>query len=133
MNPVAFDDQLSQQIAQAEARERDARAAELRLQAMGLPDGSIKPRSYGELPQVVGLTARALVARQDPALAHLLGLPVPRPSYEADAAAEAREQQIQRLRDATDATRAANQQARRQRYQQQLAGVDAWGRPRWAR
>jgi len=133
MNPVTFDDQLTQQIAQAEARERDARAAELRLQAMGLPDGSIKPRSYGKLPQVVGLTARALVARQDPALAHLLGMPVPRPSYEQQAAAEARQQQIQRLQQATEATRIANQQALQQRYQQQLAGVDAWGRPRWAR
>jgi hypothetical protein len=133
MNPVTFDDQLTQQIAQAEARERDARAAELRLQSMGLPAGSIKPRSYGELPKVVGLTARALVARQDPALAMLLGMPVPRPSYEADAAAEARQQEIQRMQQATAATRAANQQAQRQRYQQQLAGVDGWGRPRWAR
>lgn len=119
--------------AELEAKERDARAAELRLQRLDLPTGSVKARSYAELPQVQGLTARALVARQDPALAHLLGLPVPRPSYEAEAQAEAHQQQVERMRAATEAARAANQQAQQLRYQQQLAGVDAFGRPRWAR
>jgi hypothetical protein len=128
-----FDTRIDALQSELEAKERDARAAELRLQRLDLPTGSVKARSYGELPQVQGLTARALVAQQDPALAHLLGLPVPRPGYEQQAAAEAREQQIQRLRDATAATRAANQQAQQRRYQQQLQGIDAMGRPRWAR
>jgi hypothetical protein len=128
---MSFDDQLTQQIAQAEARERDARAAELRLQALGLPAGSVKPRSYGELPRVAGLTAQALVARQDPALAHLLGLPVPRPSYEQQEAADARQQQIQRMQQATADARAVNQQAQRQREQQQLAGINPVTGRRW--
>ena len=128
-----LDTRLDALHADLEAKERDARAAELRLQSMGLPAGSIKPRSYGQLPVVAGLTASAVVAKHDPALAMLLGLPVPRPGYEAEAAAAAREQEIQRMQAATEAARAANQQAQQRRYQQQLSGVDAWGRPRWAR
>jgi hypothetical protein len=126
-----LDERLEQQLTQAEARERDARAAELRLQSMELPPGSVKPRGYGELPQVAGLTAQALVARQDPALAHLLGLAVPRPSYEQQEAAEARQQQIQRMQQATADARAVNQQAQRQREQQQLAGVNPITGRRW--
>lgn len=123
-NPVTFDDRLTEQIAQAEARERDARAAELRLQRMGLPPGSIKPRSYGELPNVEGLTARSMVAQRDPALALLLGLPVPRPSYEQATAAAAAEAAAQRLQQATAATRAANLAAARRRQQAALAGIN---------
>jgi len=133
MNPVTFDDQLNQQIAQAEARERDARAAELRLQAMGLPPGSIKPRNYAAMPRVEGLSARAMVARKDPGLALLLGLPVPRPGYEAEAAAAERAAAAARLREATEATRQRNQQAAERRFQQTLQGVDGFGRPRWQR
>ena len=133
MTESILDSQIDKLHAELEARERDARAAELRLQRLALPPGSLKSRAYGELPNVAGLTARAMVAKHDPALAMLLQIPVPRPTYEADAAAEAREQQIQRMREATEAARQQNQQAQQQRYQQQLAGVDAWGRPRWAR
>jgi hypothetical protein len=133
MTDSVLDSQIDKLHFELEARERDARAAELRLQRLALPPGSLKPRAYGELPNVAGLTARAMVARQDPALAMLLQIPVPRPSYEDAAAAEAREQQIQRMRDVTEAARQQNQQAQHQRYQQQLSGVDQWGRPRWAR
>ena len=133
MTESILDTQIDKLHSELEARERDARAAELRLQRLNLPVGSVKGRSYGELPNVAGLTARAMVARQDPALAMLLQIPVPRPSYEDAAASEAREQQIQRMQQATEAMREQNQQAQQQRYQQQLAGVDAWGRPRWAR
>ncbi len=133
MTDSILDTQIDKLHFELEARERDARAAELRLQRLDLPVGSVKGRSYGELPNVAGLTARAMVAKHDPALAMLLQIPVPRPTYEADAAADARAQQIQRMKDSTEATRQQNQQAQQQRYQQQLAGVDQWGRPRWAR
>jgi len=126
---TTFDDRLNEQIQQAEARERDARAAELRLQAMDLPPGSVKPRRYGELPVVQGLTATHLVGANDPALAHLLGLPVPRPSYEQQEAEATRLQQIQRMQDATAAARAQNQAAAAQRYRDQLNPLPAgWRR-----
>jgi hypothetical protein len=133
MNDLTFDNKVDQLHRQLEACERDAMQAEQRLQRLDLPVGSVKSRSYGELPNVAGLTARAMVAKHDPALAMLLQIPVPRPTYEADAAADARAQQIQRMQQSTEATRQQNQQAQQQRYQQQLAGVDHWGRPRWAR
>jgi len=120
---VTFDDRLSEQIQQAEARERDARAAELRLAALDLPPGSVKPRAYGELPRVEGLTALHLLGQRDPGLALLLGVTPPRPNYEQAAADEARQQQIQRLQDATAATRTQNQQAQQHRERAALAGV----------
>jgi uncharacterized protein YbbK (DUF523 family) len=70
---------------------------------------------------VTGLTATAMVAKADPALAMLLGLPVPRPNYEQQAAAEARQQQIERMQRETDATRQRNQAAADARYRQQLS------------
>ena len=85
MNDLTFDDKVDQLHKQLEARERDAMQAEQRLQRLNLPVGSVKGRSYGELPVVAGITATAMVAKADPALAMLLGLPVPRPNYEAAA------------------------------------------------
>jgi hypothetical protein len=73
-----------------------------------------------------------MVAKHDPALAMLLQIPVPRPTYEADAAADARAQQIQRMKDSTEATRQQNQQAQQQRYQANLAGVNINTGRRWA-
>lgn len=124
MNSATFDDLLNQQIQQAEARERDARAAEQRLQRMGLPPGSIKPRGYGDLPKVEGLTARAIVAQHDPALAMLLGLPVPRPSYEQQEADAIRQLQADRMRLETEQLRARNQQAQQHRERAAIAGVN---------
>ena len=132
MTDSILDTQIDKLHFELEARERDARAAELRLQRLDLPVGSIKGRSYGELPNVAGLTARAMVAKHDPALAMLLQIPVPRPTYEADAAADARAQQIQRMKDSTEATRQQNQQAQQQRYQANLAGVNINTGRRWA-
>jgi hypothetical protein len=133
MNPPDLDTQIDQLHTELEARERDARAAELRLQRLDLPPGSLGPRSYGQLPQLRTLTARAMVSRRDPALAMLLGLPVPRPGYEQEAAAAERAAAIQRMQQATAEARKRNQQAADRRFRQQLAGVDAWGRPRWQR
>jgi hypothetical protein len=121
MNDLTFDDKVDQLHRQLEAKERDAMQAEQRLQRLNLPVGSVKGRSYGELPTVTGLTATAMVAKADPALAMLLGLPVPRPNYEQQAAAEARQQQIERMQRETDATRQRNQAAADARYRQQLS------------
>jgi hypothetical protein len=132
MTDSILDTQIDKLHFELEARERDARAAELRLQRLDLPVGSVKGRSYGELPVVAGITARAMVAKHDPALAMLLQIPVPRPSYEADAAVDARAQQIQRMKDSTEATRQQNQQAQQQRYQANLAGVNVNTGRRWA-
>lgn len=120
---LTFDDQLNQQIQQAEARERDARQVEHRLQKLNLPPGSIKGRSYGERPKVEGLTARALVARHDPALAMLLGMPVPRPSYEQQEADAIRQLQADRMRLETEQLKARNRQAQSHREQAAIAGV----------
>jgi hypothetical protein len=133
MNPPDLDTQIDQLHTELEAKERDARAAELRLQRLELPPGSLGRRAYGQLPQVNGLTARAMLAKQDPALAMLLQIPVPRPGYEQEAAAAERAAAAARLREATEATRQRNQQAAERRFQQTLAGVDGFGRPRWAR
>ena len=133
MNDLTFDDKVDQLHRQLEARERDAMQAEQRLQQLNLPVGSVKGRSYGELPVVAGITARAMVAKADPALATMLGLPVPRPNYEAAANAAAQQLRADAMRLETEQLRQRNQQAQQQRYQQQLAGVDQWGRPRWAR
>jgi hypothetical protein len=121
MNDLTFDDKVDQLHRQLEAKERDALQVEQRLQRLDLPRGSVKGRSYGELPTVTGLTATAMVAKADPALAMLLGLPVPRPNYEQQAAAEARQQQIERMQRETDATRQRNQAAADARYRQQLS------------
>jgi hypothetical protein len=121
MNDLTFDDKVDQLHRQLEAKERDALQVEQRLQRLNLPVGSVKGRSYGELPTVTGLTATAMVAKADPALAMLLGLPVPRPNYEQQAAAEARQQQIERMQRETDATRQRNQAAADARYRQQLS------------
>lgn len=133
MNPPDLDAQIDALHAELEAKERDARACELRLQRLDLPPGSLGTRAYGQLPQVNGLTARALVARKDPALAMLLGLPVARPGYEQEAAAAERAAAAARLQQATAEARQRNQQAADRRFQQQLAGVDGFGRPRWQR
>jgi hypothetical protein len=129
---LPLDDRIDQLHRQLEAKERDALQVEQRLQRLDLPRGSVKGRSYGELPTVTGLTATAMVAKADPALAMLLGLPVPRPNYEQQAAAEARQQQIERMQRETDATRQRNQQAAQNRYQSSLAGVNANTGRRWA-
>ena len=118
---LPLDDRIDQLHRQLEAKERDALQVEQRLQRLNLPVGSVKGRSYGELPTVTGLTATAMVAKADPALAMLLGLPVPRPNYEQQAAAEARQQQIERMQRETDATRQRNQAAADARYRQQLS------------
>jgi hypothetical protein len=131
MNDLTFDDKVDQLHQQLAARERDAMQAEQRLQRLNLPVGSVKGRSYGELPTVTGLTATAMVAKADPALAMLLGLPVPRPNYEQQAAAEARQQQIERMQRETDATRQRNQQAAHNRYQANLSGVNVNTGRRW--
>ena len=128
-----LDAQIDQLHAELEARERDARAAELRLQRLDLPPGSLGTRAYGQLPLVNGLTARSMVARRDPALAMLLQIPVPRPGYEQEAADAERAAAIARMQQATEATRQRNQQAAERRFQQTLQGVDGFGRPRWAR
>ena len=132
MTDLTFDDKVDKLHKQLAASERDAMQAEQRLQRLNLPVGSVKGRSYGELPVVAGITATAMVAKADPALAMLLGLPVPRPNYEQQAAAEARQQQIERMQRETDATRQRNQQAAQNRYQSSLAGVNANTGRRWA-
>ena len=76
-----------------------------------------------------GLTATRDGGRgPDPALAMLLGLPVPRPNYEQQAAAEARQQQIERMQRETDATRQRNQPAAETRYKATLKPTITGGR-----
>lgn len=132
MNDLTFDDQIDQLHRQLEARERDAMQAEQRLKRLNLPVGSVKGRSYGELPVVAGITARAMVAKADPALAAMLGLPVPRPDYEAAANAAAQQLRVDAMRLETEQLRQRNQQAAQTRYQANLSGVNVNTGRRWA-
>ena len=132
MNDLTFDDKVDQLHKQLEARERDAMQAEQRLQRLNLPVGSVKGRSYGELPVVAGITARAMVAKADPALATMLGLPVPRPNYEAAANAAAQQLRVDAMRLETEQLRQRNQQAAHNRYQANLSGVNVNTGRRWA-
>ena len=131
MTDLDFDAKVDQLHKQLEARERDAMQAEQRLQRLNLPVGSVKGRSYGELPTVTGLTATAMVAKADPALAMLLGLPVPRPNYEAAANAAAQQLRLDAMRLETEQLRQRNQQAAQTRYQANLSGVNVNTGRRW--
>ena len=128
---LPLDDRIDQLHRQLEAKERDALQVEQRLQRLDLPRGSVKGRSYGELPTVTGLTATAMVAKADPALAAMLGLPVPRPNYEAAANAAAQQLRVDAMRLETEQLRQRNQQAAHNRYQANLSGVNVNTGRRW--
>jgi hypothetical protein len=78
------------------------------------------------------ITLASLIARHDAPLAAFLGV-ASGEHRRRDEEAAARAMAAQALELETARLRQRNQQAQQQRYQQQLAGVDQWGRPRWAR
>lgn len=130
---LTLDQQIEKAHADAERVENDARQIEARIVAIG---GVPPTRPYGRPvdPAAVrqNLTLTSLLQRKDPKLAAYLGIGSDHQRRREEEAAE-RAASIDRMRQATDSARAINADAAHRRYQQQLSGVDAWGRPRWAR
>jgi hypothetical protein len=91
-------------------------------------------REFGAIPNPYkgegggNLTAQALLELHDAPLAQFLAQQVGRaisaPNYEAQAAAEERQQQVQRMQQATAELQARNANARLQRERADLAGVN---------
>jgi hypothetical protein len=89
-------------------------------------------REFGAIPNPYkgggNLTAQALLELHDAPLAQFLAQQVGRgistPNYEAQAAAEERQQQIERMKAATADLAASNANARLQRERADLAGVN---------
>ncbi len=131
-----LDSQIDQQHRQVEEVENQARQIEARICRIQGAARYLPHRRYGS--PVDGneirknLTLASLIARHDAPLAAFLGV-ASGEHRRRDEEQAARAMQAQALAMETEKLRQQNQQAQHQRYQQQLAGVDAWGRPRWAR
>ena len=128
-----LDSEIDAAHRQAEETEQQARALEARIIKAG---GTPPKRPYGRPvdPAAVrqNLSLVSVLNRRDPALASFLG--VQSGAYrKVEEEREARAMAAQALQMQTEQLRQQNQQAQHERYRQQLAGVDAWGRPRWAR
>jgi hypothetical protein len=130
---LTLDQRIEQAHSDAERVENDARAIEARIVAAG---GVPPTRRYGT--PVSGddirrnLTLTSLLQRKDPKLAAYLGVGSDHLRRREEEAA-ARQMQAQAMQMQTEKLRQQNQQAQHQRYQRELAGVDGFGRPRWAR
>jgi hypothetical protein len=131
-----LDAQISKAHGAAEATENEARQIEARICRIQGAARYLPSRRYGS--PVSGdeirknLTLASLIARHDAPLAAFLGV-ASGEHRRRDEEQAARAMQAQALAMETEKLRQQNQQAQNQRYQQELAGVDAWGRPRWAR
>jgi len=123
-----LDTQIAKAHAAAEAAEAEARAIEARL----IKSGITPPlRRYGaKVDLSKNLTAQGLLQVKDPALAAFLGYGSDIARKRAEEAA-ARELQAERMRMMTAQTKAANDAAAAQRYQQQLAGINPNTGRRW--
>ncbi|MBM5785491.1 MAG: hypothetical protein FJ076_11855 [Cyanobacteria bacterium K_DeepCast_35m_m1_288] len=123
-----LDTQIAKAHAAAEAAEAEARAIEARL----IKSGITPPlRRYGSKVDLSkNLTAQGLLQVKDPALAAFLGYGSDIARKRAEEAA-ARELQAERMRMMTAQTKAANDAAAAQRYQQQLAGINPNTGRRW--
>jgi len=128
-----LEQQIEKAHADAERVEADARALEARIIKAG---GTPPVRQYGHPvdPDAIrqNLTLVSVLNRRDPALASFLGVQSGNYRREAEER-EARAMAAQAMQMQTEKLRQQNQQAQQQRERQQLAGVDQWGRPRWAR
>ena len=117
----------------AQAAEDDARAIIKRMQQIPGMERFLASgrREHGEVPnpyRVGNLTAIGLLERHDPALAsHLaaaVGRGVSAPDYGRLEAEAERQQQVERMRQATADLAASNANARLQRERADLAGVN---------
>ena len=95
-------------------------------------------REHGQVPnpyRVGNLTAIGLLERYDPALANYLaaaaGKGTSAPDYKAQVAAEERQQQIERMKQATADLASQNAASRLQRERASIAGVNHLTGRRW--
>jgi hypothetical protein len=118
----------------AAAAEDDARAIVTRMAKIEGMDRFLASgrREHGQVPnpyRTSNLTAIGLLERHDPALASYLAAAVGRnvsaPDYGRLEAEAERQQQVERLTKATADLAASNANARRQREQADLAGINA--------
>ena len=98
------------------------------------------PRRFGEAPNPYAATTRnltvaGLIERNDPALAQYLanaaGASVSPPNYAAQAAAEAKAAEVERMREATAQAAAANAQRAAARDRAQNSGINPLTNRRW--
>jgi hypothetical protein len=124
----------------AQAAEDDARAIVARMAKIEGMDRFLASgrREHGQVPnpyRVGNLTAIGLLERNDPALASYLaaaaGRGVSAPNYGRLEAEAERQQQIQRLQQATADLAASNANARLQRERASIAGVNHLTGRRW--
>ncbi|MCP9881998.1 hypothetical protein KBY65_05840 [Cyanobium sp. Alchichica 3B3-8F6] len=131
-----LDSQIDQQHRQVEEVENQARQIEARICRIQGAARYLPHRRYGSAVDGneirKNLTLASLIARRDAPLAAYLGV-ASGEHRRREEEAEARAMAAESMRLQTERLRQQNQQAQHQRYQQQLAGVDQWGRPRWAR
>ena len=123
-----LDTQIAKAHAAAEAAEAEARAIEARLIKSGITPPLRRYSAKVDLSK--NLTAQGLLQVKDPALAAFLGYGSDIARKRAEEAA-ARELQAERMRMMTAQTKAANDAAAAQRYQQQLAGINPNTGRRW--
>ena len=124
----------------AQAAEDDARAIVARMAKIEGMDRFLASgrREHGEVPnpyRTNNLTACALLERHDAPLAQFLAQQVGRgisaPNYEAQAAAEARQQQIERMKAATAELQATNAAHRQHLDRAFVVGVSPTTGRRW--
>jgi hypothetical protein len=131
-----IDAQISKAHSAAEATENEARQIEARICRIQGAARYLPTRRYGS--PVSGdeirknLTLASLIARHDAPLAAFLGV-ASGEHRRRDEEQAARAMAAQSMQMQTEQLRQRNQAAADARYRQQLSGVDAWGRPRWAR
>lgn len=120
----------------AEETENQARQVEARICCIAGADRLLPRRGYGQPVSsddiARNLTLRGLIARNDPQLASYLGVSTDYHRQQEQAKA-ARAASSQALTAETERLRQVNAASSRYREQQQLAGVDGFGRPRWQR
>jgi len=124
----------------AAAAEDDARAIVARMAKIEGMDRFLASgrREHGQVPnpyRVGNLTAIGLLERHDPALASYLAAAAGKgtsvPNYEAQAAAEARQQQIERMKAATAELQATNAAHRQHLDRAFVVGVSPTTGRRW--
>ena len=124
----------------ATAAENDARAIVSRMAKIEDMDRFLAygRREHGQVPnpyRVGNLTAIGLLERYDPALANYLaaaaGKGTSAPDYKAQVAAEERQQQIERMKQATADLASQNAASRLQRERASIAGVNHLTGRRW--
>jgi len=137
-----IDAEIDAQHRAAQAAEDRAVAVMQRMRAIpGLTTLVDKlPRHFGEPPNPWAATSRnltvaGLIERNDPALAQYLanaaGASVSPPNYAAQAAAEAKAAEVERMREATAQAAAANAQRAAARDRAMSSGINPLTNRRW--